>query len=213
MGVATQAEVDALINIGGRKLRGNEYAVKVDEAANKSIKNILERLGVTLTAKLSELAPSSSGKLDSSIHIIGVTEKDGYWRLEVGFGSAEYPDYIDKGVRGWESKESTARGVKTYPNKDGRYYQFRTKGMPKAALDGLTSWAARKNIELKATELIKGRRNKKIISPAASLAYNIKKKGIAGRMFKKKAIEATTPKYKTELQEVSLNSLVLKISK
>ena len=207
MGVATQAEVDALINIGGRKLKGNEYAVKVDEAANKSIKNILERLGVTLTAKLSELAPSSSGKLDSSIHIIGVTEKDGYWRLEVGFGSAEYSDYIDKGVKGIRNVR------KTYPNKDGIHYQFKTYGMPPQVFKDLEGWANRKNIELKATELIKGRRNKKITSPAASLAYNIKKKGIAGRMFKKKAIEATTPKYKTELQEVSLNSLVLKISK
>lgn len=216
MGVATQAQVDALINVGGRRLKENEYIVEVDNALQQNVKSILDRLGIDLVAKLEQLVPQSSGRLATSIAVIGATEKAGVWRLEIGFGDADYTDYIDKGVKGVAGNPKNKR---FYKNSDGRYYQFKNYGMPPEALANLEGWAKRKNIELKATNLVEssesGRRKKlkQIKSPASRLAYYIKKYGIEGRNFKQTAIDEVTPNYITELEEVGANSLVLKVSK
>lgn len=216
MGVATQAQVDALINVGGRRLKENEYIVEVDNALQQNVKSILDRLGIDLVAKLEQLVPQSSGRLATSIAVIGAKEKAGVWRLEIGFGDADYTDYIDKGVKGVAGNPKNKR---FYKNSDGRYYQFKNYGMPPEALANLEGWAKRKNIELKATNLVEssesGRRKKlkQIKSPASRLAYYIKKYGIEGRNFKQTAIDEVTPNYITELEEVGANSLVLKVSK
>lgn len=216
MGVATQAQVDALINVGGRRLKENEYIVEVDNALQQNVKSILDRLGIDLVAKLEQLVPQSSGRLATSIAVIGAKEKAGVWRLEIGFGDADYTDYIDKGVKG---VAGNAKNKRFYKNSDGRYYQFKNYGMPPEALANLEGWAKRKNIELKATNLVEssesGRRKKlkQIKSPASRLAYYIKKYGIEGRNFKQTAIDEVTPNYITELEEVGANSLVLKVSK
>lgn len=213
MGVATQAQVDALFNIGGRKLNDNEYIVEVGNTLQQSVKSILDRLGIDLVARLEQLVPQSSGRLASSIAVIGAKENNGVWRLEIGFGDAGYTDFIDKGVKGIKNKR------KVYKNADGKYYQFKTYGMPPEALAGLEGWARRKNIELKATNLVEnteGKRRKKlkqITSPASRLAYYIKKYGIEGRNFKQRAVDDVTPFYLTELEEVGANSLILKVSK
>lgn len=216
MGVATQAQVDALINVGGRRLKENEYIVEVDNALQQNVKSILDRLGIDLVAKLEQLVPQSSGRLATSIAVIGAKEKAGVWRLEIGFGDADYTDYIDKGVKGVAGNPKNKR---FYKNSDGRYYQFKNYGMPPEALANLEGWAKRKNIELKATNLVEssesGRKKKlkQIKSPASRLAYYIKKYGIEGRNFKQTAIDEVTPNYITELEEVGANSLVLKVSK
>ena len=145
MGVATQEQVDALFNIGGRRLTDKEYIGAIDETMNKSLLGLLNRMGIELVQKLEELAPvGESGKLQSSIKVIGVKEYKGGYRLEIGFG-AEYADYIDKGVRGIQNRR------KTYKNAEGRHYQFKTYGMPPSALAGLSKWAKSKNIETEAT--------------------------------------------------------------
>ena len=213
MGVATQEQVDALFNIGGRRLKENEYVVEVENALQQNVKSILDRLGIDLVARLEQLVPQASGRLASSIAVIGAKEKSGVWRLEIGFGDANYTDFIDKGVKGIKNKR------KVYKNADGQYYQFKTYGMPPEALANLEGWAKRKNIELKATNLIEnteGKRRKKlkqITSPASRLAYYIKKYGIEGRNFKQRAVDDVTPFYITELEEVGANSLILKVSK
>lgn len=213
MGVATQEQVDALFNIGGRRLKENEYVVEVENALQQNVKSILDRLGIDLVARLEQLVPQASGRLASSIAVIGAKEKAGVWRLEIGFGDANYTDFIDKGVKGIKNKR------KVYKNADGQYYQFKTYGMPPEALANLEGWAKRKNIELKASNLIEnteGKRRKKlkqITSPASRLAYYIKKYGIEGRNFKQRAVDDVTPFYITELEEVGANSLILKVSK
>jgi hypothetical protein len=216
MGVATQKEVDALFNIGGRRLTENEYIVDVEKTLQQSVKSILDRLGIDLVARLEELVPQASGRLASSIAVIGAKEKSGVWRLEIGFGDAGYTDYIDKGVKGVAGNQ---KNKTFYKNADGKYYQFKTYGMPPEALANLEGWAKRKNIELKATNLIEnteGKRRKKlkqITSPASRLAYYIKKYGIEGKNFKQRAVDDITPFYLTELEEVGANSLILKVSK
>lgn len=213
MGVATQEQVDALFNIGGRRLKENEYIVEVENSLQQNVKSILDRLGIDLVARLEQLVPQASGRLASSIAVIGAKEKAGVWRLEIGFGDAEYTDFIDKGVKGIQNKR------KVYKNADGTYYQFKTYGMPPEALANLEGWAKRKNIELKASNLIENtdskrrKKLKQITSPASRLAYYIKKYGIEGRNFKQTAIDDITPFYITELEEVGANSLVLKVSK
>lgn len=208
MGVATQEQVDALFNIGGRRLTDKEYIGAIDETMNKSLTGLLNRLGIELVQKLEELAPvGESGKLQSSIKVIGVKEYKGGYRLEIGFG-AEYADYIDKGVKGIQNRR------KTYKNAEGRHYQFKTYGMPPSALAGLSKWAKSKNIETEATNRIKGERTGKFIRPeGSSLAYYIKKYGIEGRNYKQRSLDAVLPEYKAELDSIGLNSLILKITK
>lgn len=213
MGVATQEQVDALFNIGGRRLKENEYIVEVENSLQQNVKSILDRLGIDLVARLEQLVPQASGRLASSIAVIGAKEKAGVWRLEIGFGDAEYTDFIDKGVKGIQNKR------KVYKNADGTYYQFKTYGMPPEALANLEGWAKRKNIELKASNLIENtdskrrKKLKQITSPASRLAYYIKKYGIEGRNFKQRAVDDVTPFYITELEEVGANSLILKVTK
>lgn len=208
MGVATQEQVDALFNIGGRRLTDKEYIGAIDETMNKSLLGLLNRMGIELVQKLEELAPvGESGKLQSSIKVIGVKEYKGGYRLEIGFG-ADYADYIDKGVRGIQNRR------KTYKNAEGRHYQFKTYGMPPSALAGLSKWAKSKNIETEATNKIKGERTGKFIRPeGSSLAYYIKKYGIEGRNYKQRSLDAVLPDYKVVLDTIGLNSLILKITK
>jgi hypothetical protein len=143
--------------------------------------------------------------LQNSFSVIGVKETKGGYRLEINIG-VDYADYIDKGVKGIENKR------KTYKNAEGKYYQFKTYGMPPEALKRLEGWAARKNIELKAQASIEGRKNlTQITSPAKRLAYYIKKYGIEGRNFKKKAIDAVMPDFNVKIKEIGNNSLILKI--
>lgn len=209
MGVATQEQVDALFNIGGRRLTDKEYIGAIDQTMTKSLTNILNRLGIDLVTKLEELAPVASGKLQGSIKVIGVKEYKGGYRLEIGFG-AEYSDYIDKGVKGIQNRR------KTYKNAEGRHYQFKTYGMPPEALRGLANWARSKNMETEATNKIKNDRpnkNKFIRPEGSSLAYYIKKYGIEGRNYKQRSLDAVLPDYKVELDTIGLNSLILKVSK
>lgn len=209
MGVATQEQVANLI-IGGRKLKPNEYIVKVDEITGKNIRSALDRLGIKLAEAMERLAPESSGKLKSSIEVIGVKEIGNGFRLEIGFG-VDYHDYIDKGVLGIVNKSKT-----TYKNSNGVKYEFKKYGMPSEALTGLEGWAKRKNIELKAEELRSNDKSKKIKgikSPASSLAYLIKKYGIEGRNYKARALKEVSPKYEKLFKEVGYNSLILKVSK
>jgi hypothetical protein len=205
MGVATQKQVNALFNIGGRKLQPNEYIGAIDDVLGQSVKNIMDKLGVKLVQKLEEYSPADSGKLQSSYSVIGVKEIKGGYRLEINVG-VDYADYIDKGVKGIQNRR------KTFKNAEGKYYQFKTYGMPPEALKQLEGWAARKNIELKAQSSIEGRKNlTQITSPAKRLAYYIKKYGIEGRNFKKKAIDAVMPDFNVQLKEIGNNSLILKI--
>lgn len=212
MGVATQEQVDALFNIGGRRLTDKEYIGAIDETMTKSLTGILNRLGIELVQKLEELAPvGETGKLQSTIKVIGVKEYKGGYRLEIGFG-ADYADYIDKGVKGIQNRR------KTYKNAEGRHYQFKTYGMPPGALAGLNRWAKAKNIETEAQDLI-SRSNKEprtgrfITREGSSLAYYIKKYGIEGRNYKQRALDAVLPDYKVELDTIGLNSLILKVTK
>lgn len=221
MGVATQEQVDALFNIGGRRLTEREYIGAVEETLQRNVKSILDRLGIDLVNRLVDLVPQSSGRLSSLIQVIGVNEtKDGTWRLEIGFGDADYNDYIDKGVK---PVEGNPKGKIFYKRADGGYYKFQTYGMPPEGLKSLEGWAKRKNIELKATNLIENteadqtgkrkRKLKQIKSPASRLAYYIKKYGIQGANFKRRAIDDILPFYTAELEEVSGNSLILKVAK
>jgi hypothetical protein len=208
MGVATEEQVANLI-IGGRKLKPNEYITSVDQITNKNIKSTLERLGIKLAEAFERLAPSSSGKLQNSIQVIGVKELGNGFRLEIGFG-VDYHDYIDKGVLGVEDKTK-----RVYKNSKGLYYEFKNYGMPPEALTELEGWAKRKNIELEAKQLKSKRKRKlkKVTSSASSLAYLIKRFGIEGRNYKAKAVKEVLPEYKKQLQEIGYNSLILKVTK
>jgi hypothetical protein len=207
MGVATQAQVDALINVGGRRLTDSEFVAAVEETLVTNVMGAMEKLGVNLVLELEKNTPVDSGRLASSYSVIGVKETKTGYRLEINVG-ADYADYIDKGVRGIQNRR------KTYKNAEGRFYQFKTYGMPPEALKGLEGWAARKNIELEATGLIEGRKNlPQITSPASRLAYYIKKYGIEGRNFKKKSFDAVLPDFEVDIKEIGANSLVLKITK
>lgn len=211
MAVATQEQVDNLI-IGGRKLRATEYVAAIDEVMAKNITSLLDRLGIDLVEKLQQNIPVSSGALADSISVLGVREYKGGYRLEIGFG-VDYHDYIDKGVKGIDNIRRTSK------NSDGRYYQFKTYGMPPEALRGLKEWARMKNIELEGEAQVEqaktGRKKKlkKIDMGASRLAYYIKKYGIEGRNYKKKSIDAVTKDYQVELETIGYNALILKITR
>jgi hypothetical protein len=208
MGVATKEQVANLI-IGGRKLKANEYIVSVEKIANNNIKGTLDKLGISLAEAMERLAPSSSGRLQNSIDVIGVKEFGNGFRLEIGFG-VDYHDYIDKGVLGVEDKTK-----RTFKNSKGVKYEFKNYGMPPEALKELEGWAKRKNIELQATQLKSKRKRKlkKVTSSASSLAYMIKRFGIEGRNYKAKALKEVMPDYKKQLEQVGYNALILKVTK
>lgn len=206
MAVATKAQV-ADLKIGGRTLKGNEYTAAVEGALVKNVTDAMEKLGIEIVDNLAKYSPADSGKLASSFSVIGVKETKTGYRLEIAVG-ADYSDYIDKGVKGIRNKR------KTYPNQDGKHYQFKTYFMPPEALVQLEGWMRRKNMEIEATNLIEGRQMlPQISSSAKRMAYYIKKYGIEGKQFVKKSIDEATPQFNIDIQEIGFNSLVLKVSK
>jgi hypothetical protein len=210
MAVATKEQVEGLVNIGGRKLKGNEFVASVEGALIKNVTDAMNKLGISIVDNLAKYAPADSGKLASSFSVIGVKETKTGYRLEIAVG-ADYSDFQDKGVRGIEHD---IKNKKVYPNKDKEYYQFRKYGMPLKALQGLEGWMKRKNMEIEATNLIEGRQMlPQISSSAKRLAYYIKKYGIEGKQFVKKSIDEATPEFNIDIQNIGFNSLTLKISK
>lgn len=206
MVVATKAQVADVI-IGGKRLRGDQYILNVENIAVKNVMDAMLKLGGKIVQNLEKNTPADSGRLSSSFSVIGVKETKTGYRLEIGIG-VDYADYIDKGVRGIQNKR------KTYKNDQGKFYQFKTYGMPPEALQQLQGWMQRKNMEIEATNLIEGRNVLPQISTSAKrLAYYIKKYGIEGRQFIKKSIDEATPQFNVDIQTIGSDSLVLRISK
>ena len=206
MAVATKTQV-ANLNIGGRKLEPSEYVAAVEGTLIKNVNDAMTKLGINIVDNLAKNTPADSGRLSSSFSVIGVKETKTGYRLEIGIG-VDYADYIDKGVRGIQNKR------KTYKNDQGKFYQFKTYGMPPEALQQLQGWMQRKNMEIEATNLIEGRNVLPQISTSAKrLAYYIKKYGIEGRQFIKKSIDEATPEFNVDIQTIGADSLVLRISK
>ena len=207
MAVATKEQVEGLVNIGGRKLKGNEFVASVEGALIKNVTDAMNKLGISIVDNLAKYAPVDSGKLAGSFRVLKVSETNTGYRLEISVG-AEYSDYQDKGVRGIQNRR------KTYKNSEGRFYQFKTYGMPPEVLVELEGWMKRKNMEIEATNLIEGRQMlPQISSSAKRLAYYIKKYGIEGKQFVKKSIDEATPEFNIDIQNIGFNSLTLKISK
>lgn len=215
MAVATKEQVEGLVNIGGRRLKGNEFVAAVEGQLIKNITDAMNKLGISIVDNLAKYAPVDQGKLAGSFRVLKVSETKTGYRLEISVG-AEYSDYQDKGVRGIQNRR------KTYKNAEGRFYQFKTYGMPVEALQGLEGWMKRKNMEIDATNLriksgdetVEGRQIlPQISSSAKRLAYYIKKYGIEGKMFVKKSIDEATPEFNIDIQNIGFNSLTLKISK
>lgn len=206
MAVATKTQV-ANLNIGGRKLEPSEYVAAVEGTLIKNVSDAMTKLGINIVDNLAKNTPADSGRLSSSFSVLGVKETKTGYRLEIGIG-VDYADYIDKGVRGIQNKR------KTYKNDQGKFYQFKTYGMPPEALQQLQGWMQRKNMEIEATNLIEGRNVLPQISTSAKrLAYYIKKYGIEGRQFIKKSIDEATPEFNVDIQTIGSDSLVLRISK
>jgi hypothetical protein len=209
MVVATKDEV-ANITIGGNKLSGYQYVLKFDEILLKNVQGALLRLGYNLADKLEANAPIDSGAMKRSFGEPKITETKTGYRVEIPTG-ADYYDYIDKGVKG---VQHSIKNRKVYPNQEGKYYQFKTYGMPPAALEQLQGWMQRKNMEIEATNLIEGRKMlPQISSSATTLAYYIKKYGIAGRNFIKKSVDEATPQFNVDIQTIGSDSLILRIRK
>jgi hypothetical protein len=207
MAVATKEQVEGLVNIGGRRLKGNEFVASVEGTLVKNVTDAMEKLGINIVDNLGKYSPTDSGKLASSFNVIGVKETRTGYRLEISVG-AEYSDYQDKGVKGIQNRR------KTYKNAEGRFYQFKTYFMPPEVLVELEGWMKRKNMEIDATNLIEGRQMlPQISSSAKRLAYYIKKYGIEGKQFVKKSIDEATPEFNIDIQNIGFNSLTLKISK
>lgn len=206
MAVATANQV-ANLNIGGRRLSGSEYIAAVDDILVTNVTKAMEKLGIKLVSNLAKNSPADSGQLASSYSVLGVKETKTGYRLEIKVG-VDYADYIDKGVKGIRNRR------KTYPNQDGKFYQFKTYGMPPEALQQLQGWMQRKNMEIEATNLIEGRQMLPQISTSAKrLAYYIKKYGIEGRQFIKKSIDEATPDFQVDLRTLGQDTLILKVSK
>jgi len=206
MVVATKAQVADVI-IGGKRLRGDQYILDVENIAVKNVMDAMLKLGGKIVQNLEMNTPADSGRLSSSFSVLGVKETKTGYRLEIGVG-VDYADYIDKGVRGIQNRR------KTYKNDQGKFYQFKTYGMPPEALQQLQGWMQRKNMEIEATNLIEGRNVLPQISTSAKrLAYYIKKYGIEGRQFIKKSIDEATPEFNVDIQTIGADSLVLRISK
>jgi hypothetical protein len=206
MAVATKAQVADLV-IGGRKLKGNEYIAAVEGALVKNVTDAMQKLGISIVDKLGQYAPTDSGRLASSFNVIGVRETKTGYRLEISVG-AEYSDFQDKGVKGIQNRR------KTYPNAEGKHYQFKNYYMPPQVLVELEGWMRRKNMEIEATNLIEGRQMlPQISSSAKRMAYFIKKYGIEGKQFIKKSIDESTPQFNIDIKEIGFNSLTLTIAK
>lgn len=207
MVTASQAKVDGLINIGGVSRSGVNYVKDVDAMLVKNVTQAMEKLGAKLALKLSENAPSDTGAMEGAFNFLGVKETKTGYRIEIKVG-VDYADFIDKGVKGIQNRR------KTYPNQDGKHYQYKTYGMPPEALQQLQGWMQRKNMEIEATNLIEGRQMLPQISTSAKrLAYYIKKYGIEGRQFIKKSIDEATPDFQVDLRTLGQDTLILKVSK
>jgi hypothetical protein len=206
MAVATKAEVADLV-IGGRKLKGNEFVAAVEGALVKNVTDAMQKLGISIVDKLGKYAPVDRGRLADSFSVIGVKETKTGYRLEIKVG-AEYSDFQDKGVKGIKNRR------KTYPNAEGKHYQFKNYYMPPQVLVELEGWMRRKNMEIEATNLIEGRQMlPQISSSAKRMAYFIKKYGIEGKQFIKKSIDESTPQFNIDIKEIGFNSLTLTIAK
>jgi hypothetical protein len=209
MVVATKAQVADVI-IGGKRLRGDQYILDVENTAVKNVMDAMLKLGGKIVQNLEKNTPADSGRLSSSFSVLGVKETKTGYRLEIGVG-VNYADFIDKGVRGIEH---TLKNKKVYLNSKNEYYQFRKYTMPLEALKNLEGWMKRKNIEIDATNQIEGRKMlSQISSSATRFAYYIKKYGIEGRQFIKKSIDEATPEFNVDIQTIGSDSLVLRISK
>lgn len=217
MAVATKTQV-ANITIGGNKLSGNQYVLKAEEILLQNIESALLRLGYNLADNLEKNAPMDSGRMKSSFGSPNIIETKYGYRIEIDT-SAEYYDFIDKGVRGVKHE---IKNKKVYPNAKGEFYQFETYFMPLKALQNLEGWMKRKNIEIEARNLriragdetLKGRRMlPQISSSAKRMAYYIKKYGIAGTNFIQKSVNEATPQFNVDIQTIGATSLVLRISK
>ena len=216
MVVAKQAKVDGLINVGGISRSGVTYVKDVDAMLVKNVTQAMNKLGAKLALKLSENAPSDTGAMEGAFNFLGVKETKTGYRIEIKVG-VDYADYIDKGVRGIQNRR------KTYPNAEGKFYQYKTYGMPPEALQKLQGWMERKNMEVEATNLriksgqeesMAGRQMLPQISTSAKrLAYYIKKYGIEGRQFIKKSIQDVTPDFQVDLRTIGSDTLILKVSK
>lgn len=215
MVVASQAKVDGLINVGGVSRSGVNYVKDVDAMLVKNVTQAMEKLGAKLALKLSENAPSDTGAMEGAFNFLGVKETKTGYRIEIKVG-VDYADFIDKGVKGIQNRR------KTYPNAEGKFYQYKTYGMPPEALQQLQGWMQRKNMEIEATNLrikygdesMAGRQMlPQISSSAKRLAYYIKKYGIEGRQFIKKSIDEATPDFKVDLRTLGQDTLILKVSK
>ena len=216
MVVSKQAQLEGKFNIGGSQLKGGEFAIKAEDILLKNIESALQRLGANLVSNLEKNAPMDQGGLKASFGEAVISETKSGYRIEIKTG-ADYFDYIDKGVRGIQNRR------KTYPNADGKYYQFKTYGMPLEALKQLEGWMQRKNIEIEATNLriksgqeesMKGRKMlKQISSSAQRMAYYIKKYGIAGTNFIQKSVNESRPDFEVDIQSIGENSLILKVKK
>jgi len=207
MAVASQAQVDGLFNVNGVRLNANQYILDVENMAVTNVKDAMLKLGGKIVLNLAKYSPNDKGTLNSSYKVLGVSETKTGYRLEISVG-AEYSDYQDKGVKGIQNRR------KTYPNEEGRYYQFKTYGMPVEALQKLEGWMKRKNMEIEATNLIEGRNMlPQISSSAKRLAYYIKKYGIEGKQFIKKSINESIPDFNVDVQSIGADSLTLRISK
>lgn len=207
MVVASQAKVDGLINIGGVSRSGVNYVKDVDAMLVKNVTQAMEKLGAKLALKLSENATSDTGAMEGAFNFLGVKETKTGYRIEIKVG-VDYADFIDKGVKGIQNRR------KTYPNAEGKFYQYKTYGMPPEALQQLQGWMQRKNMEIEATNLIEGRQMlPQISSSAKRLAYYIKKYGIEGRQFIKKSIDEATPDFQVDLRTLGQDTLILKVSK
>jgi len=211
MVVANQAQVDnAFINVNGRRLRGSEFILDVENMLVTNLKEAMLKLGANIVLNLEKYSPDDNGGIKSSFDVIGVIETKTGYRLEISVG-ADYADYQDKGVRGIKH---SIKNKMTYPNVEGKHYQFKTYGMPPEALTNLEGWMRRKNMEIEATNLIEGRTMlPQISSSAKRMAYYIKKYGIEGKQFIKKSIDEATPDFNIDVKEIGFNSLTLTISK
>ena len=215
MVVASQAQVDGLVNVGGISRSGVTYVKDVDAMLVKNVTQAMNKLGAKLALKLSENAPSDTGAMEGAFQFLGVKETKTGYRIEIKVG-VDYADYIDKGVRGIQNRK------KTYPNAEGKFYQYKTYGMPPEALQKLQGWMQRKNMEVEATNLrikygdesMAGRQMLPQISTSAKrLAYYIKKYGIEGRQFIKKSIDEARPDFEVDLRTIGSDTLILKVSK
>jgi len=209
MGVATKDQVDALfrVGVGGTELKGNELVVRAEEILLKNLQTALQRLGARLADNLEFNAPMDSGGLKASFGSPVIKETKTGYRIEIST-KADYFDFVDKGVRGVQNKR------KTYPNEQGKFYQFKNYYMPPEAIMQLQGWMQRKNMEIQATNLIEGRQMLPQISTSAKrLAFFIKKYGIEGSQFIKKSINASVPDFQLDLRTIGQDTLILKIKK